>query len=238
MAPAEFPEQSLLGRLGRVPDRRSRRGRMYPLVGVLGMLLLAAINGESSLRGMWLWGVQRWQRIRRELGLMHVANPPALSTVWYVLEDLDDAALETELSAWMESRWGKQIERISVDGKQLRGSRRAGGGALHVVVAAGHELKAILKQQPAVDGDEVAATLALLASVPLAGRVVTMDAGLLNRQTTHCILEGGGDYVGLVKGNHEAVRGAVEEWVDSAISPLRPAPQGRCGPGQLWPWAD
>jgi hypothetical protein len=83
-------------------------------------------------------------------------------------------------------------------------------------------LKTILKQQSAVDGDEVAATLALLASVPLAGRVVTMDAGLLNRQTTHCILEGGGDYVGLVKGNHEAVRGAIDEWVDGAISPLRP----------------
>ena len=222
MALAEFPEESLLWRLRRVPDRRSRRGRMYPLPGVLGMLLLAAINGESSLRGMWLWGVRRWRRIRHDLGLGYVAKPPALSTVWYMLEDLDNEALETELSAWMESGWGKQIKWISLDGKQLRGSKREGQGALHVVVAASHELKTILKQQSAVDGDEVAATLALLASVPLDGRVVTMDAGLLNRQTTHCILEGGGDYVGLVKGNHEAVRGAIDEWVDGAISPLRP----------------
>ena len=222
MALAEFPDESLLWRLRRVPDRRSRRGRMYPLPGVLGMLLLAAINGESSLRGMWLWGVQRWRRIRHELGLGYVAKPPALSTVWYMLEDLDNAALESELSAWMESGWGKQIKWISLDGKQLRGSKREGQGALHVVVAAGHALKTILKQQSAVDGDEVAATLALLASVALDGRVVTMDAGLLNRQTTHCTLEGGGDYVGLVKGNHEAVRGAIDEWVDGAISPLRP----------------
>ena len=224
MGPVEFPEQSLLGRLTRVPDRRDRRGRMYPLVGVLGMLLLTAINGESSLRGMWLWSVERWQRIHRELGMMEFPDPPALSTVWYVLEDMDYEGLETELSAWMESHSGGQMKRISLDGKQLRGSKREGRGALHVVVAASHDLKLILKQQPAVEGDEVAATLALLASVPLAGRVVTMDAGLLNRQTTNCILEGGGDYVGVVKGNHEAVRGAIDEWVDSAISPLRPTP--------------
>lgn len=224
MGLVEFPEHSLLGRLKRIPDRRGRRGRRYPLAAVLGMLLLAAINGESSLRGMWLWCVQRWQRISRELGLMDVANPPALSTVWYILKDVDYAALEAQLSAWQESRWGQHIQHISLDGKQLRGSKREGQGALHVVVAVGHELKTVLRQQPAPEGDEVAATLALLASVPLAGRVVTLDAGLLNRQTTTCILEGGGDYVGLVKGNQEGVRGAVEEWIDSALSPLGPAP--------------
>jgi hypothetical protein len=220
MGPVEFPAQSVLGRLTRVPDRRDRKGRLYPLAGVLGMLLLAAINGESSLRGMWLWSVARWQRIHRKLGMMEFPDPPALSTVWYILDGMDYEGLETELSGWVESHSGKQIKRISVDGKQLRGSKRERLGALHVVTAASHELKVILKQQPAVEGDEVAATLTLLASVPLAGRVVTMDAGLLNRQTTECILEGGGDYVGVVKGNHEAVRGAVDEWIDSEISPL------------------
>jgi hypothetical protein len=193
---------------------------MYPLVGLLGMLLLAAVNGESSLRGMWMWGAQRWQRIRRELGLMEFPDPPALSTVWYVLEDMDYEALEAELSGWVESRWGVRTKRVSLDGKQLRGSKRLGRDALHVVVAAGHELKVILKQQAAAGGDEVEAAIELLASVPLEGCVVTMDAGLLNRQTTNRILGGGGDYVGVVKGNHEAVRGAIDEWVESAISPL------------------
>ncbi|MGQ9502874.1 MAG: hypothetical protein ACUVSF_11730 [Anaerolineae bacterium] len=56
MTRPEFSDHSLLRQLKRIPDRRSRRGRIYPLAGVLGMLL-AAINGESSLREMWMWGV-------------------------------------------------------------------------------------------------------------------------------------------------------------------------------------
>ena len=32
------------------PDFRRRQGRIYPLTGLLMMLILAAVNGESSLR--------------------------------------------------------------------------------------------------------------------------------------------------------------------------------------------
>ncbi|MGQ9502875.1 MAG: hypothetical protein ACUVSF_11735 [Anaerolineae bacterium] len=77
-------------------------------------------------------------------GLGYVAKPPALSTVWYRLADRDDAALEGELSAWMESGWGKQVQRISLDGKQMRGSKREGKEALHVVVATSYALTAML----------------------------------------------------------------------------------------------
>ncbi|HEV8635549.1 MAG TPA: hypothetical protein VG370_15090 [Chloroflexota bacterium] len=61
MQPSVEPHaESLLGDLGRVPDRRRRQGRRYPLAAVLGMLVLAAPHGESSLRGMWLWARARW----------------------------------------------------------------------------------------------------------------------------------------------------------------------------------
>jgi hypothetical protein len=35
-----------------IPDPRRRQGRIYPLVSILMMLILAAVNGERSLRGM------------------------------------------------------------------------------------------------------------------------------------------------------------------------------------------
>ena len=47
---------NLLAKLQEVPDVRRRQGRLYPLASVLGMLILAALNGESSLRGMLGWG--------------------------------------------------------------------------------------------------------------------------------------------------------------------------------------
>ena len=42
-----------------IPDPRSRRGRHYPLFGLLAIVLLAAMHGERSLRGMWLWARAR-----------------------------------------------------------------------------------------------------------------------------------------------------------------------------------
>ena len=55
--------QSLLGILATLPDPRRRQGRMYPLASILGLLVLAALNGERSLRGMWMWGCTHWPQI-------------------------------------------------------------------------------------------------------------------------------------------------------------------------------
>ena len=47
--------RSLLAVLAAVADPRGRQGRRYPIQSLLAVLILAAINGQSSLRGMWLW---------------------------------------------------------------------------------------------------------------------------------------------------------------------------------------
>ena len=38
-----------------IRDPHRRQGRIYPLASMLTMLTLAAVNGESTLRGMWKW---------------------------------------------------------------------------------------------------------------------------------------------------------------------------------------
>ena len=47
--------RSLLEVLASVPDRRGERGRRYLIVPLVAVLILAAMNGESSLRRMWPW---------------------------------------------------------------------------------------------------------------------------------------------------------------------------------------
>ena len=47
--------RSLLEVLGSVPDPRGRQGRRYPIGSLLAVLILAVMNGQSPLRGMWLW---------------------------------------------------------------------------------------------------------------------------------------------------------------------------------------
>ena len=217
-----------LGEFGRRHDPRSRRGRRYPLQGLLGMLILAALHGEKSLRGMWLWGCQHWASLRRALDLVGNPRPPAYGTLWYVVSALDSDALDTMLQEWAGSWSGEQVRSLSVDGKALRGSRRTNPeqAALEVLTAAGQELKVVLGQRGVADGDLVAATVELLRRMPLKGKLVTADAGLLCRPVVDTILAGGGDYLGLVKDNQPALKEAVDDWLEPDVFPLREGTSG------------
>lgn len=212
---------SLLGRLFAIRDQRSRQGRRYPLWGLLGMLVLGALHGESSLRGMWMWGCKHWQIIRHPLGFMGNPHPPALSTVWYVISRVDMDSVEEAFREWVQSWSGEKIEAVSVDGKRLRGSRRLHPQerALEAVTAAGHELKVVLGEQAAPGGDQIAAALALLKAIQLEGKLVVADAGLLNRPVVNVILEEGGDYLGVVKDNQPELKEALDDWVEPNLFP-------------------
>jgi hypothetical protein len=215
--------QGCLGQFSRGGDPRSRRGRRYPLSGLLAMLILAALHGEKSLRGMWIWACKRWESLRCPLGFVGNPRPPAYTTVWYVVTALDSDALDRALQEWTLS-WSTQgVRSLSVDGKVLRGSRRMNPEqpALEVLTAAGQQLKVVLGQRGVSDGDAVAATVELLKGMPLKDKLVTADAGLLCRPVIDTILEGEGDYLGLVKDNQPDLKEAVDEWVEPSVFPLR-----------------
>ena len=220
--------QSLLGILATLPDPRRRQGRMYPLASILGLLVLAALNGERSLRGMWMWGCSHWPQIADGLGFWDVARPPTLSTVCYVLTRLDLDALDAVVHEWATPWLQTEPEGWSIDGKVVRGSKPADRAALRVVGFAAHTLQGVLRQHPVEAGDEVTAAVQLLRHVPLQGQVVTMDAGLLQRDVVQVILDGGGEYVGVLKGNHSDVKPLVDEWIaDAVFSPRVPSSPGR-----------
>lgn len=184
---------NLLAKLAEVPDPRSRKGRRYPLAGILGMLLLAALNGESSLRGMVVWGTAHWGEIAGQLGCVN-RTAPVYGTVWGLMARLSPSALETVFKAWLQSEIFGGAQATAIDGKHLRGSKRRESGlpALQVVTAAAQGLGVVLGQSAGAETDSIGATLALLQHLPLAGQVVTMDAGLLHQDVATTILEKGG----------------------------------------------
>ena len=79
-----------------IPDPRSRRGRQYPLFGLLAIVLLAAMHGERSLRGMWLWARARQDDLLTHpaLGLRAVRRIPSLATFWYAVRTTPAGELE------------------------------------------------------------------------------------------------------------------------------------------------
>ena len=193
---------NLLAKLQEVPDVRRRQGRLYPLASVLGMLILAALNGESSLRGMLGWGERHWQELARPLGFKGGTSAPVYGTVWRILHLLPLAALESVLGAWLATGEVKDEAALALDGKQLRGSKRRESSlpALQVVTAAAQGLGVVLGQELAEHQDDVAALLALLERLPIQGKVVTLDAGLLTREVAQTILEKGGPIWGCSRG--------------------------------------
>jgi hypothetical protein len=182
---------SLLEVLRCVPDPRRRQGQIYPLHSLLAMLILASVNGQSSLRGMLIWAEAHWSLLVRELGFKPTRKAPVYGGVWRVLDALDLGALERELRRWSAGLGAADVG-VSLDGKQLRGSKREGLPALQVVSAAAHAVGVVVGQAPAEGGDLLEAALAVLQGIPLQGKVVTMDAGLLQKRVVDTVLEKGG----------------------------------------------
>lgn len=229
---SEVPENSLLGHLQRVEDVRRREGKIYPLWSMLGMLVLAALNGQKTLRSMWLWCEKRWGKISRPLGFTGQAHAPSYGAVWYALHQLDAAQLEQETQAWSGQVRSQEPEGWSIDGKVLRGSRRENPSqvALEVVTLVAQTLKQVMGQQSVTDGDQVEATLQLLKAVPLGGKLVTLDAGLLHREVANTIVEQGGDYLGPIKGNEAELKEAVDAWIEGQIFSPGETASGRLDP--------
>lgn len=178
---------SLMARLSRVPDPRRRQGKRYRLPGLLGMLTLAAVHGEGSLRGMWLWCCARWDQIAEVFDLWGTKGPPSYGALWNLMATLDAEELGRALSAE-----GVQEEGISVDGKVLQGSKRATEPALQVITAVGNRYRCVLGQLNVEGKDSVETTIALLHEIPLEGKLVSLDAGLLQRAVVKTIVQKGG----------------------------------------------
>jgi DDE_Tnp_1-associated len=210
---------SLLGRLARLPDPRTRAGQRYPLSLLLGLVLLGMLHGRSSLRGAWVWARQHWGVLWRPLG-GHGPHFPAYNTLRNLLAALDPDQVDRSLRPWLEQFLDRPLGGLSADGKVLRGSKRDDAPALQLVSLVAHECATVLAQRQVQGGDEMAALLTLLREVPLAGRTVTLDAGLTHAAATQIISQRQGDYLGVVKDNNPEVRAVLDDWVaPNVLSP-------------------
>lgn len=136
-----------------------------------------------------MWLREHFPLLEEALGFWDVGRLPALDTFWVLLRDLDAGALLDVVNIWLGA-WS-ETERVSIDEKALRGSKREGKAALTVLTAAAQGMGFILKQR-GVDEDKTGCALALLEAMPLKGKLVTMDAGLMQRAVVEKIVEKGG----------------------------------------------
>ena len=123
--------------------------------------------------------------------------------------------MEATLGAWAEgvvvstpSAPSVGEAAVALDGKTLRGSRKA---LDHLLSALSHHLGLTLAQQAVDDKtNEITQVETVLHHLVLQGRVCTMDALLTQRHVAQTIVEKGGDDVMIVKENQPQLRADIE----------------------------
>lgn len=215
---------SLAVALATVPEPRQPYGWRpqyppLPLVGLLQVTVAATLCGMRSL-----YAIARWARQRSEgdpalleaLGLP-AGRCPCVATLHRVFKALDVGAFEAALGRWLLETGVAPTDPVAVDGKTLRGIHGTGVPGVHLVGVYAHRAGAILAQlRTEGKGQELAAAKEVLAQVPLAGRLVTADALLTQREVAEQIVASGGAYLLPVKANQPSLYADLE----TAFSPL------------------
>ncbi len=129
--PASFAvtTQPLVSVLTRLVDPRGRRGRRYPLIGLVAAGIAATLAGAGSFAAIAQWLADQEASVAVALGLDQRRRMPTESVFRRVFARLDPEVLDAVIGAWM---WtvtrlvaGRRL--IAVDGKTVRGARARGG---------------------------------------------------------------------------------------------------------------
>jgi predicted transposase YbfD/YdcC len=239
--------QSLHELLRQVPDHRAKRGRRYEAATVLVILLLAKLAGESTLSGIAHWARLRESWLRQVLGLTRL---PCANTYHYVCAHLALVDLTTKVREWLSQiapqRQADELVQWALDGKVLRGTRRATPTAQSAqeVLNVYDVATGILQycQTIASKGYEAASAYAFVGQTNCEGIVITADA--LHTRPRFCrrIRQQQGHYVLMVKGNRAQLEAEIRHLFALPPTPQHPvqtaqtveAGHGRLITRQIW----
>lgn len=238
----DSPIRPLVANLHDIPDPRHPRGRRHPLVAILALVCVAMLCGYRSYSALADWGRCYGQKLVRALGFTRDKTPCA-ATLYHVLRQLDGPLVEATLGAWAESGLTAlppapgEPEAMAIDGKTLRGSRKQGAPAAHLLSVLSHRLGLTLWPQAVADKtNEIPVLEDVLRQLVLEGRVMTVDALLTQRAIAPHIVAGGGDYVMVVKGNqpqrHQDIQWLFQD-VDALAEPMAAAETVDVGHGRI-----
>ena len=227
------PPGSLAEALAAVPDPRHPYGWRpdrppLPLVGILQLTVAAMLCGCRSLYAVAQWGQERLEEDADALVLLGLPAGcrPSHPTLHRIFAALDATAFERALGQWLTASGVDPTDAVALDGKTLRGIHGDAVPGVHLVAAFAHRAGAVLAEAPSPGkGQELAAVKTVLGEVGVAGRTVTGDALLTQRDSCIRSVAGGGNYLLPVDENQPALQAAL----DAAFSPLDRPRSGRTG---------
>lgn len=229
---------TLAQRLEALPDPRNASGLRHPLAAILKLTVTALACGFRSLLAIADFGRELDEAERLRLGFTHrkpktrEVAMPCVATLSNLFRNLDLAALEAQRRAAAAERLppapGPDAAPApptlaALDGKSVRGSADGEVPALHLLALFAVEAGLTLAQQPVdLKTNEHKAALAMLAGVDLHGHVVSADAMFTHRDFCQRVLDSGGDYLLVAKGNQSTLERDLRSFFadDPELSPL------------------
>jgi predicted transposase YbfD/YdcC len=203
---------SLLTMLGRVPDPRDPRGRIYSLSFVLAVTLIATLTGAKCLRELGGRLADLPQPLLACLGapfdyFRGIHRAPSEKTVRLLLKTIDVDALDVAFGAWLFAQATRKPDEqlaLAIDGKVLRGAWSGEKTQVRLLSAMLHGTGAVVAQvRIPDDSNEITQVEELIERLPdMPGRpLATLDAIHTQRDTANAIVKAGLDYMMTVKGN-------------------------------------
>ena len=204
---------TLAAKLSEVADPRGKQGQRYEWPYLLVIIVAALMAGERSVRGMAQWAAGRTQAAALAVQPKW-KQLPSTATLHRALQAVEIGQLERCVAGFVMGLDGEDVvpgsvlttrgERLrgqAVDGKTVKGAS-GHGETVHLVSVVRHESGAVLAQEKvAVKLDERRVARTLLADLPLAQTVTTMDALHTQVNLAQQLLNAGGHYLMVVKGN-------------------------------------
>jgi hypothetical protein len=230
--------KALTDHLAQVPEYRSAHALAYPLCGMLALIAVAVCCGVA--RGKKdLAAFARTLTPHQLRALRFRTRPngdprrPRVTTFFRILNQVDEAAVETALLAWQEQILGPVQDRIfAVDGKELRHSQ--GGELVSLIGTQSGRWLGSARTPDKTNEIPVARTVLekVAQQVDLAGKLVVLDALHTNQQTARQVVQDlGADYLLSVKANQAQLHQTVSRLLQpSAFSPSGPDAD-RAAPG-------
>jgi predicted transposase YbfD/YdcC len=204
---------SLMDCLDEIDDPRSAsNGTLYDFREVLVIAICASLCDMETCQDYALWARVREPWLKRFLSLKN--GTPSSATFYRLFRALDPKQFEAFFRRWVSQIVPAAAPpgQMAIDGKTIRGSADGKVRPAHMVSAFSTELGMVFGQARVEEkSNEITAIPELLEALYVQGFLVSIDAMGCQKAIARKIIDKGGDYLLMVKGNQPGLLTQVSE---------------------------
>lgn len=194
---------SLMDCLDEIEDpREASNGTLYDFREMLVIAICASLCDMDTCEDFSFWAEARQSWLKKFLTLKN--GIPSSATFYRLFRALDPKQFEAFFRRWVSHIVPAAASpgQMAIDGKTIRGSADGARRPAHIVSAFSTDLGIVFGQERVEQkSNEITAIPELLEALYVKGFLVSIDAMGCQKEIARKIIDKGGDYLLMVKGN-------------------------------------